>query len=265
MTTDGFGPHVEFEAVRFKNGTRETVRVPVATEVPCTFVINGAEAATLLCSPTHLREFTVGFLFSSGMIHAVDEMQDYGCDPATWRIDVTLKHPVDFELLGKRMYTSGCGKGVLYANVMALSLRHPIESDFSSPAAFVLSCNRWLQTCSELYRVTHGIHTAALSQSRAMPDMFIDDIGRHNAVDKVIGHGLINGAAFDRSVLMSTGRVSSEILQKVKRCGIPIVLSRGVPTHQTVLMARDMGITVVGFARGGSFTVYSHWNRILPD
>jgi FdhD protein len=72
----------------------------------------------------------------------------------------------------------------------------------------------------------------------------------------------MNGYDFSVSMLVSTGRISSEILHKVKRCGIPLVLSRGMPTHQTVLMARDMGITVIGFARGGSLTIYSHPERV---
>ena len=91
----------------------------------------------------------------------------------------------------------------------------------------------------------------------------MDDIGRHNAVDKIIGRSLMNAVDFSRTMLISTGRISSEILHKVKRTGIPIVLSRGAPTHQTVLMAREMGVTVIGFARGENFTVYANSDRVI--
>jgi FdhD protein len=95
-----------------------------------------------------------------------------------------------------------------------------------------------------------------------MPDLLIDDIGRHNAVDKVIGHCLLAGFDLSQSMLLCTGRISSEILHKARRASIPIVVSRGAPTHQSVLLAREMGITLIGVARAGSFTIYSHYQRI---
>jgi FdhD protein len=96
-----------------------------------------------------------------------------------------------------------------------------------------------------------------------LPDLLIDDIGRHNAVDKIIGHAFLHRLDFSKSVLLSTGRTSSEILHKTKRAGIPIVLSRGAPTHQTILLAREMGVTVASFGRSGSITVYSSRDRVL--
>ena len=109
------------------------------------------------------------------------------------------------------------------------------------------------------------MHSVALSLEGALPDMLIDDIGRHNAVDKVIGYGLLHGLDFSRSILLSTGRTSSEILHKAKRAEIPIVLSRGAPTHQTILLSRDMGVTVAGFKRSGDIVVYSNGQRVLTD
>ncbi len=105
----------------------------------------------------------------------------------------------------------------------------------------------------------------ALSLGGALPDMLIDDIGRHNAVDKIIGYGLVHGLDFSRSILLSTGRTSSEILHKAKRAAIPIVLSRGAPTHQTILLSRDMGVTVAGYGRSGSIIIYSNPDRVLTD
>ena len=194
-----------------------------------------------------------------------NEVSEFFCDTKRWRLDVKTSTEIDIELLGKRIYTSGCGKGVLYSNVIALASRHPLESKFSVTKEFVNRCVKWLFKCSSLYKETHGVHTAALSVNAELPQLYIDDIGRHNAVDKVIGYSLMNSADFNSSILCCTGRISSEILHKIKRCGIPIVLSRGAPTHQTVLMAREMGVTVIGFARGDSLTVYAHSERIVIE
>ncbi len=90
----------------------------------------------------------------------------------------------------------------------------------------------------------------------------MEDIGRHNAVDKVIGAGLMTSCDFSNTVVVCSGRTSSEILHKARRCGMPIILSRGAPTHQTILLALEMNMTVIGFARGNGFTVYSHAERV---
>jgi len=263
MTDDQLGGFTDFDVISVRNGTAAETKQSVATEVPCTIVVNDSEVATIMCTPTHFREFAVGYLYTSGMISSAHEISGFCCDDTRWRLDVTTSREIDFALLGKRLYTSGCGRGVMYSNVIMLSSRHPLESAFHVTKECVSLCVKWLLSCSSLYKETRGVHTAALGMGGELPAFYRDDIGRHNAVDKVIGRSLMDGADFSRSILISTGRISSEILHKVKRTGIPIVLSRGAPTHQTVLMAREMGVTVIGFARGESFTIYSNSDRVI--
>ena len=265
VDSEGLGGYTTFDVINLKKDRKEEIKLPVATEVPCTLAVNDTEVATVMCTPTHLKEFAVGYLYTSGMIKSAEDIEDFYCDTKKWRLDVKTTSEVDFELLGKRIYTSGCGKGVLYSSVISLSSRHPLESDFSVTKEFINRCVKWFFKCSSLYKDTHGVHTAALSVNFELPQLYIDDIGRHNAVDKVIGYSLMNRVDFSTGILCSTGRISSEILHKIKRCGIPIVLSRGAPTHQTVLMAREMGVTVIGFARGDRLTLYSHSERIVVD
>ena len=263
--SEDLGSYTIFDVVSIKNGRKNEVQHPIATEVPGTIVVNGTEVATIMCTPTFLKEFAVGYLYTAGMIKSADDVKEFYCDTKRWRLDVTTFTEIDIDLLGKRIYTSGCGKGVLYSNVIALASRHPLESNFSVTKEAVNRCVKWLFKCSSLYKETHGVHTAALSIKAELPRVYIDDIGRHNAVDKVIGHSLMNNVDFSTGILCCTGRISSEILHKIKRCGIPIVLSRGAPTHQTVLMAGEMGVTVIGFARGDSLTIYAHSERILTE
>lgn len=262
MDLEQFGPSVDMDVVQYRDGLFERVSATVATEVPLTLVVNGDEFATLMCSPLDLREFSHGFLFTSGVIHRAEEVKSFSVDESRWRAEVETARSPDPAMLGRRVYTSGCGRGVMYTTILELSLRQPLLTDFSVTPDLVFACMKWLQESSPLHRVSRGVHTAAFSIEGNPPEKAFDDIGRHNAVDKVIGHLLLEGVDTSKLMLISTGRISSEVIHKAKRASIPILLSRAAPTHQTVLLARDMGITVIGFARGRQFKIYSHEKRV---
>lgn len=254
------------DVVRVKGKVVLRTQQPVVTEVPLTVMAGDIELATLHASPSHLKEFAYGFLFASAFIRGADDLLGVTMDPKRWVIHVDLKRPPDPSILNKRLYTSGCGKGVMYANVSEMASRRRVRSKLRVTSDQVAALARWLQHASSLHQQTGGLHSSGLSIEGALPGIHIDDIGRHSAVDKVIGRALIDGVDFSRTVLVTSGRVSSDILHKAGRAGIPIIVARSAPTHQTVLRARDQGVTVVGFARGDGFTVYSHDERILlPD
>jgi len=261
--SDTLGMSVNFEVVQINKGNTTNTIASVPTEVPLTIVANDEEIATLSGSPDHLREFVYGFLFTAGFIQKAQDVQAFWCDDAAWRIEVRLNNAPEPNLLTKRLYTSGCGRGVMFSSVVELALRRPLADEFIIGSEVILGLMRWLQTSSELYRSTRGVHTAALSKGGTLPEIVCDDIGRHNAVDKVIGSALITGVDFKVSVLLCSGRISSDILFKARRCDIPVAISLSAPTHQAVLLARDMHMTLVGFARGLSFTIFSHPERII--
>ena len=261
--SDTLGMSVNFEVVQIKKGNTANTIASVPTEVPLTIVANDEEIATLSGSPDHLREFVYGFLFTAGFIQKAHDVQAFWCDETKWRIEVKLNNPPEPNLLTKRLYTSGCGRGVMFSSVVELALRRPLADEFTIDSDVIPGLMRWLQTSSQLYRSTRGVHTAALSKGGTLPEIVCDDIGRHNAIDKVIGSALITGVDFKVSVLLCSGRISSDILFKAKRCEIPVLISLGAPTHQAVLLARDMHMTLVGFARGLSFTIFSYPERII--
>ncbi len=260
-----FGASLEVDVVRRKNNIVEKTTGLVATEVPFTMVANDIEIATLLCSPIWLKELCYGFLYTSGFIKSAGGITSFSLDTEKWVAHMELKKMPEVSHMQKRLYTSGCGKGVIYSSMYELAFRKPIENTMTIHWEKIVSLAKWLQHSSELYKTAGGIHTAAVSINGEKPVEAMDDVGRHNAVDKVIGKNLIENRDFSNMIMVSSGRTSSEILQKVRSCEIAITLSRGAPTHQTVLRARDMGITVIGYARGGNFTLYSHENRILFD
>ena len=261
--SDTLGMSVNFEVVQIKKGNTTNTIASVATEVPLTIVANDEEIATLSGSPDHLREFVYGFLFTAGFIQKAHDVQAFWCDETKWRIEVKLNNPPEPNLLTKRLYTSGCGRGVMFSSVVELALRRPLADEFTIDSDVIPGLMRWLQTSSQLHRSTGGVHTAALSKGGTLPEIVCDDIGRHNAIDKVIGSALITGVDCKVSVLLCSGRISSDMLFKAKRCEIPVAISLGAPTHQAVLLARDMHMTLVGFARVLSFTIFSYPERII--
>jgi FdhD protein len=125
----------------------------------------------------------------------------------------------------------------------------------------VFSLSRRFQGASELYRSTHGVHSAALCDTREVL-VFAEDIGRHNAVDKVLGRCLLEGIAVADRILVTSGRISSEILFKAAGSGIPVLISKSAPTDMGVDLALELGITLIGFVRGGGMNVYAGQERI---
>ncbi|MGD9202453.1 MAG: formate dehydrogenase accessory sulfurtransferase FdhD, partial [Chitinispirillia bacterium] len=249
--------------LRVKNNKYSTSVDSIATEIPFTIIVNDIEVATLLCSPIDLKELALGFLYTSGFIKSMGDFKSVILDTVNWTATVRTVDTPDLNAFQKRMYTSGCGKGIMYTSVNEIIYRHPIKNTINISAADIFSIALWLQKCSELYKKTGGIHTAALSIQGKIPVIHLDDIGRHNAVDKVIGRALSEKMDFAKCILICSGRMSSEILHKARVCQIPVIMSRGAPTHQTILKARDMGICVIGFARGTNFNVYAHDEAII--
>jgi FdhD protein len=234
----------------------------VAEEVPLTVYLNGQEVATLLSSPSHWEELAAGFLFSQGVIKSAEDILRVGVDPRRGLAWVEAKDTplLAQQALFKRVLTSGCGTGV--SMFFAGEVRTVAGAEgFSESAVVFLELAREFQGRSETYRATGGVHSAALAEGGSLK-VFREDIGRHNAVDKVIGHCLLNRLPTASSLLLTTGRASSEIVIKAARLGVPILVSRSAPTSLAVNYARELGITLVGFARGRRLTVYAHHERI---
>lgn len=235
----------------------------VATEVPVTILGNDEDIATLMATPEHLDDLARGFLFTSGLLDDPGEYLGSEADAAVWTVRVRLRSPVDSSQLSRRTYTSGCGKGVVFANLLEQTAVEPLPSGFSLPAGRVQELANWFRRYSDLHQATGGVHTVALSVDGADPALVRDDVGRHNAADKVVGRALGDGLDLTRSVMITSGRISSEIVHKARRAQIPILISLGAPTHQAVLLARELNLTVVGFARQNRFSIFSASDRVL--
>jgi len=215
-----------------------------------------------LCTPADLKDLKTGFLFTSGIINKAGDIREIIIDRERWisYTELVDKNNME-ELVFKRLYTSGCGRGILFYNIADIANRVKIASDLRVPTERINILMADLQKKSEVYRLTGGTHSAALADADGIV-LFREDIGRHNALDKVIGGGLSRGYSFEDKIIMTSGRISSEVLLKIQKCRIPVVVSRGAPTDQAVMLARDMQVTLVGFARGKRMNIYSYERRI---
>ncbi len=257
-----FGPETMMEISRVSDTGVVRTSDSIAAEIPLTIVANGTELATLLASPSDLRELTTGYLFTSGYITTPDEITEYCCDRQRWTVTVTLSRMPDPSLMRKRLYTTGCGRCAMYTTVAEISMREKLRNNLTIPRRTVFNLASRIQEGTVLFRRTGSVHCSLLIDTDGGREFLSDDVARHNSLDKVIGAALTEGTDFSRCIVARTGRTSSEIIHKLRRCGIPLTISRGAPTHQAVHLARDMGITLIGFARPDGFNIYAGEERV---
>lgn len=254
----------QFKVLQIKAGSGQVIDDFLAQEVPLTIIIGDKELVTLLCMPFELDDLVRGFLFSSGLIKKARDLARCVIDNERWIAYVELANDAfGQDLVFKRLFTSGCGRGVLFYNTADILNRAKNTSGLRIEAARISALMAEFQKKSLTYIKTGGVHSAALADGNDIL-IFREDIGRHNAIDKVIGGGLECGG-FGNRILVSSGRVSSEVLFKAQKTGIPILISQSAPTGQAVRLARDMDITLVGFARGNRMNIYSKEERVIYD
>ena len=230
----------------------EEVTAEVVREQPLTVYVNGTRFLTLLCSPMQLEALVVGYLWMEKVIQGLDEVVAVDVSPVDGRADVTLRGAV--ELPTERILTSGCGGGITFRIDHRLFPR--LDSRLRVSPRTLSERMKDLIAAGVHYKQSRGIHGAALADERQLL-VVAEDVGRHNAVDKVKGEALLRGIPTEERILLSTGRVSSEMLLKAARMGVPIVASRTSPTEMAVALAEQLNVTVCGYVRPDSVNVYA--------
>jgi FdhD protein len=232
---------------------RTSVHVPIEKEL--TIYVNERELVTIICTPTKMNFLVLGFLYSERIISSLGDVAMMRLCDDEWTADVRLTD-LEYALPTKRTLTSGCGGGSTFSNY-----GQKVDSDLVLTPAEVLLQMKLLTEHEELYRLSGGVHTSALSDGRNLI-VVTEDIGRHNTLDKIQGECLFNGVGTRDRMILTTGRVSSEMLRKAARMEIPVLVSRHTPTGTAISLARDLGIALVGQARGKRMSVYSHPERL---
>ncbi|NJD68623.1 MAG: formate dehydrogenase accessory sulfurtransferase FdhD [Candidatus Methylomirabilota bacterium] len=246
--------------VRYRGGSFETVEIPVVGEQPLTIFVNGHELATLLCTPVKLDGLVLGFLSFEGIIRSLDEVRSFEVFAEEGVADVRLTQK--FTPPHRRILTSGCTGGITFGMPMEGVTGFPEDATLHPEQPFDLM--KQLYAEAYLYRESRGIHAAALSDGKRLL-LVAEDVGRHNALDKIHGEALLQGISTAGRILLSTGRISSEMLRKGAHMRTPFVISRTSPTGLAIAAAKRFGITVIGYCRSEGFNVYSHPERLLPQ
>ncbi len=237
----------------------------VTREVPLTIILNNRELVTLLCSPGDMRYLAIGFLSSEGLLQSKEDIKRITFDERRGVVRVETggeKEPAD-EVF-KRFITSACGRGASFYSSADAGARTKVQSQMIISASQIFALAKKFQLSSETYRSTGGVHSAALCNNTGIL-VFAEDIGRHNAIDKIFGRCLLDGIPTDDCMIITSGRIASEILLKVARRNIPVIISKSAPTELGVRLAGDFGITLIGFVRGKRMNVYTNDWRVVTD
>ncbi|MFO7151764.1 MAG: formate dehydrogenase accessory sulfurtransferase FdhD [Bacillota bacterium] len=249
---------------RYREGKWSHDEDLVIKEVPVTIYANGHELVTTLASPSHLEDLALGYLKAEGLLDNLDQLEAVKVDPGGNWVKVNLKGEIHQKLKDRsqRILTSGCGRGsVFYRSLYEFETGEANSSNIVFSEKVVGDLVSQFHKNSHLFRQTGGVHGAALADEKGII-FFREDIGRHNAVDKVIGRCILDGVDCRDKILIISGRISSEIVLKAARIGVPLLISPSAPTDLAVKAARLLRLTLVGFARGKRFNVYAGEMRL---
>jgi FdhD protein len=229
----------------------------VIGESSVSLTVNGEVWLTFMCTPTDLEALAVGFLFNESIIQTAAEVAAVSTCANGCNVDVWLQRPVQKPAQWRR--TSGCAGGMTSAENQTPIIK-PASFDLISPEMLLQGMDQLLKA-QELYHEVRGVHCSAVSDGEQIIYQ-AEDIGRHNTLDKLAGLMLLHPIPLVRKIVLTTGRISSEMLQKSSRLGAAVVVSRTSPTALSVELAEDAGITLVGYARRNQFTIYAHPERL---
>ena len=243
--------------VRFEDGRADPSEGGVVGEALIRLHVNGRELARLMCTPEQLDDLALGFLRSEGLIRELADVRLLVVCPSRTCVDVWLKD-ANLELPGRPVLTSGCGGGITFADLEAAGA--PVRSGLQVRTELLGRLMTELLAGQE----ARGIHRAGLADTERLLAV-AEDVGRHNTLDKIWGYCLKEGIRSQDRILLTTGRISSEMLGKAARMGVPLVVSRTSPTSLSVALAEAWNITIVGYARRTSMNVYTGQERVLRD
>ena len=238
----------------------QPVHGEIIEEALVTIFVNGQELATIMCTPRDQEDLAIGFLVNEGMIDAISDVDHIHLGGDGCCVDIWLGHTV--KPPERRIITSGCGGGVTFQDP-SVDIE-PIQDGCVIAQDALFHQFNMLQSSGSLYARARGVHGAGLSDGERLL-VVAEDVGRHNTLDKLHGACLRRGIDPRGMILMATGRLSSEMLQKTARMGCPIVASRNSPTSLSVTIAEAWKITLIGYVRRKSMRVYTHPQRIQPS
>jgi FdhD protein len=256
-------PSKSFTFYRMQNGQIVEETGHVITEMAVSLTVNGEIWLTFMCTPVDLEALAVGFLFNEGLIQEREQIADVRVCATGDNIDVWTTESIRRPRQWRK--TSGCTGGVT-----SVESERPNEVGVVNKNGGILSSDEIAElvddlfTTQKLYRLTGGVHTSTLTDGKGH-FVTAEDIGRHNTLDKIAGKCLLENIRLTRRILLTTGRISSEMLQKAARIKAAVLISRTSPSTLSIDLAEQTGITLIGYARRNQFTIYTHPERIVSS
>ncbi|MDD3860149.1 MAG: formate dehydrogenase accessory sulfurtransferase FdhD [Bacteroidales bacterium] len=249
------------EIIRYKNGNKTLTEDIIVTETNFNISIQCEVVGTITCTPSHTKELTAGYLITSGIVSKNNKLLHLEFIEEKKKYDVSLENN---NILKEKEFSVfkplGCGSGEsIFIKIENSAEEYP---QISIKQKEISELMKEFNKTSDLFRETGGVHSAALATQSGII-VFMEDIGRHNAVDKVVGALYLNKQDISDKVLLTSGRISSEIVVKSIYAGIQIIISRSAPTLKAIELAENNNITLIGFARADNFNIYSCFEKVV--
>lgn len=240
----------------FDNGVWRDLDQPAPQEIPVDLTVNGETWLTFMCSPFQIEYLAVGFLYNEQIIQSTRDLAHVSICDNLQNVDIWLNYSV--EKPGNWVKTSGCAGGQT-SDTKVVETQSIID-EVICPEVILTQLSKLISS-QKHYHITRGIHCSILTDGATM-DVVAEDIGRHNTLDKLAGYMVLEPKQWARKIILTTGRVSSEMLQKSAHMGASLLVSRTSPTQASIRTANELQMTLIGYARRNQFIVYTHPERL---
>ena len=252
-------------SLRGVDASGQPVDLPVVTEKPLTIYLNRQEIVTAMTLGDRPQQMAVGFLYNQNMLQHGDQITGIDYDEELSVVIVRTAHETNYEAkLQKKIRTSGCAQGTVFGDIMDRFDKIKLNPDMRISTRQLMHLSKAINTAPSLYLTAGAIHGCVLCAADK-PLIYVEDIGRHNAVDKIAGYMFMDNIAPEDKLFYTTGRLTSEMVIKTVLMGISVLVSRSGFTEAGVRLARQAGLTLIGRAKGSRFVALSGQQRIIFD
>lgn len=268
----GLGKKVKIEKI-YTDGRRDQLQDTIPLEILLKIYLEGKHISTISCSPQNEIELAVGYIISNGYLDDYSQLNTVNlCDDEiieenksftlVKKIEIEGKVPGDgsFQNLRAKFISSGCGSIDDYILEKELKM---IDSRIRVPSGIILGLNKATLVHQKLKKESGGLHVTALFTGSGKNICTMEDMGRHNCLDKIFGHVLVNELNTEDKIIFTSGRISFDFIFKISRMSFPIIVTNSSSSSSAVDLAKKIGLTLIGYARGSRFNIYSSSQRII--
>ncbi len=246
---------IKTKCFKFENGKWKEDEIFLPQEVKLALYLNNKKFVNILCTPVDVEDLIAGFLYAENLIKKFDEVEKI--EVSENRIDIILKHEVSIPEEKEKTYTSGFGKGIMFQVE-----GKKVNSDFKIEPEKIIKLMQEFTEKMQIYKISGAVHASCLADENKVITVK-EDIGRHNTFDKIAGECLRKDIPTKDKIIFTTGRISTEMLLKSSKMEVPVVVTMKSPTSNTVKVADELGIAVVGKVKANSLVVFANKDRMI--